>query len=421
MTVAEEHLAIEKAAREKEEREDAEKIAREKAEREAAEKAARGKLGREAVEKAKREKTERDAAEKATREKAKREATEKAKREKTERRVAQIAVLKGSLSKSFNAFMSALPKAMPFLRIGGIIGIILALFWVSSWAMPQILSLVPTAQASVTPRPTATIASSKSPVPFAKTVEPNATPTKTRTPAPTDLPTEITDAKGVQMVLVPAGQFMMGSDSGGADERPAHKVYLDAYYIDKYEVTSALYKACVDIGDCTELYDPIGINRFDNRPVVYVNWDQAKAYCEWRGARLPTEAEWEKAARGTDGRTYPWGEGIDCSFANYGKCKGHLVLTAIGAYEKGKSPYGIYDMAGNVYEWVADWYAGNYYATLGENAINPQGPSSGQYRVLRGGGDHSGENSLRSTFRQPGGLNKGDFQIGFRRARDANP
>ena len=167
--------------------------------------------------------------------------------------------------------------------------------------------------------------------------------------------------------------------------------------MDKYEVTNALYKFCVDIGNCAALYDPIGINRFENRPIVYVNWNQAKAYCEWRRAEfLPTEAEWEKAARGTNEWTYPWGERIDCSFANYSNCKAHLVLTAVST-EKGKSPYGIYDMAGNVYEWVADWYAGNYYTTLGVNALTRKDPLVDSPRVLRGGGHFSSENSVRTT------------------------
>ena len=151
------------------------------------------------------------------------------------------------------------------------------------------------------------------------------------------------------------------------DEEPIHKVVLDAFSIDKTEVTNALYKDCEDQGVCDPPQDInsnsqasyYGNPAFDDYPVIYVTWDQAKTYCEWRGGRLPTEAEWEKAARSADGRTYPWGETIDDTFANFNYGIGDT--TAVGSYENGKSPYGVYDMAGNVWEWVADWYSDTYY------------------------------------------------------------
>jgi serine/threonine-protein kinase len=195
------------------------------------------------------------------------------------------------------------------------------------------------------------------------------------------------------MVLVPAGAFEMGSNNGDSDEMPVHTVTLDDYYIDQYEVTNALYKACVDAGVCDPPVNTssftrdsyFGNSQYDDYPVIRVSWYDAKAYCEWRGVRLPTEAEWEKAARGTDGRTYPWGEGIDCTKANYGGCVDDT--TAVGSYPDGASPYGLFDMAGNVWEWVADWYDGNYYDAYPADSWppNPAGPSSGEYRVLRGG------------------------------------
>jgi len=233
-------------------------------------------------------------------------------------------------------------------------------------------------------------------------------PTKTKSPtlAPTliSLSEEIIDDKGVKMRLVPAGEFTMGSEIGAEDEKPVHKVFLDTYYIDKYEVTNFLYKACVTSGICAlparanTITNPIYYDnpQFDNYPVVSVDWNMAKTYCEWRGARLPTEAEWEKAARGTDSRIYPWEEiTINCNKANYESCIGDT--TEVGAYGKGKSPYGAYDMAGNVWEWVADWFSESYY--LQSPSSNPLGSAYGETRVLRGGFWGSSMDDTRSSNR----------------------
>jgi len=203
-------------------------------------------------------------------------------------------------------------------------------------------------------------------------------------PTPTALPQTITASDGSPMVLIPAGPFTMGSDSGGNDEQPVRTVTLDAFYIDQYEVTNARYSDCVAAGDCnlpfcTGIYnDPDKVNH----PVVCVNWERANTYCEWRGGRLPTEAEWEKAARGTDGRIYPWGDTApNETLLNFN----HNVddTTLVGSYPDGVSPYGVHDMAGNVFEWVADWYNQDYYATVPIH--NPQGPYEGDFKVLRGG------------------------------------
>ena len=240
---------------------------------------------------------------------------------------------------------------------------------------------------------------------------------------PTSVPDEIFDEYGVSMRYVPAGTFSMGSKNGEADERPVHVVDLPAFYMDKYEVTNILYKACVDAGQCqfpqldsktrSQYY---GNPEFNDYPVIIVNWSAAKNYCEWRGARLPSEAEWEKAARGTDGRTYPWGEGIDCNHTNYGepkRCRGDT--TQVGNYESGKSPYGLYDMAGNVWEWVSDWY--DVYPG-GDPSLYPY--DYGQiYRVVRGGSWGTKEFFSRSSFR---GWPDSEFpygSIGFRCARSA--
>jgi formylglycine-generating enzyme required for sulfatase activity len=261
---------------------------------------------------------------------------------------------------------------------------------------------------------------------FTQTIAPAKTrisPTPTRTPTPTltltpaltltlmPMPvvfnphpdsSDFIDAYGIPMRLVPASEFTMGSKNGDSDERPVHTVYLDAFYIDKYEVTNALYEACVKAGVC----DPprytysfshssyYGNSEFDDYPVIYVDWNMAKTYCQWRGARLPTEAEWEKAARGTDGRTYPWGEGIDCSFANYWNCAGNDT-TQVGSYESGKSPYGIYDLAGNVWEWVSSLYKPYPYVyNDGREALSASGS-----RALRGGSWSSDDHDLRASDR----------------------
>ncbi len=240
-----------------------------------------------------------------------------------------------------------------------------------------------------------------------------------------------------QMIMVPAGEFTMGTDRGEADERPAHVVHVDTFYCDKYEVTNGQYLAFLDatgtnmdaannklleLGDsgvqirssgaAFELKTPA----VARRPVVEVSWYGAKAYCEWMDGRLPTEAEWERAARGIDGRKYPWGMRIDRRNANY---KG-LFSTAVevGSYPEGSSPFGIYDMAGNVWEWVADWYSSDYYAESPKR--NPAGPESGTFRIIRGGAWGTDSSYLRSSYRLGLSAASTDDSIGFRCVRDAH-
>ena len=221
----------------------------------------------------------------------------------------------------------------------------------------------------------------------------------------------ITDSKGTEMLLVPAGSFYMGSEQGALSEKPIHVVGLDAFYIDTYEVTNAQYKQCVD-----DLVCDLPTNRrayLDTRvrdhPVTYVNWDMANAYCAWRGARLPTEAEWEKAARGADLLEYPWGNKFDGNFVNFCDVNctfdwaekryndGYVSTAPVGSYEDGKSPYGLYDMAGNVLEWVADWYNESYYSDSPRR--NPAGPDTGSLRVVRGGSWFNNLNNVRTFWR----------------------
>ena len=213
---------------------------------------------------------------------------------------------------------------------------------------------------------------------------------------------EITGKDGAPMVLVPAGEFTMGSNDGGDDEKPVHQVSLDAYYLDKYEVTVGQYAKFLEARGVNgpPMWTTMDQPSHQKRPVVNVDWSDASNYCEWAGKRLPTEAEWEKAARGTDGRIYPWGnEPPDPLRANYGKEKwnNHTALVPVGQLKDGKSPYGIYDLAGNVWEWVSDWYDQDYYTTSPPQ--NPKGPENGKYRVLRGGSWDLAPENLRSTRR----------------------
>lgn len=204
-----------------------------------------------------------------------------------------------------------------------------------------------------------------------------------------------------QMVLIPAGTFTMGSDRRAADEKPAHKVYLQSYYISKHEVTNAeYYEFWIDIRDKKTLKTrhtpenfthhphigpwPERATKHPNHPVVGVSWHDAEAYAEWKGMRLPTEAEWEKAARGYTERTFPWGNALELYANTAEKNDGYENrLSPVGSYPKGKSFFGVLDMAGNVWEWTADWYNDVYYYHSPKQ--NPTGPSTGSWRVIRGG------------------------------------
>jgi eukaryotic-like serine/threonine-protein kinase len=235
---------------------------------------------------------------------------------------------------------------------------------------------------------------------------------------------------GMVMVQVLAGEFLMGSDPtkdkySKNDEQPQRIVSLDSFWIDQTEVTNGMFVKCVEAGACDR---PVvnssnsrdsyyGNNQFDDYPVINVSWNQAKAYCTWAGAKLPTEAQWELAARGTDGRTYPWGEGIDCNMANYSDCGGDTK--AVGSYPGWASPYGALDMAGNVHEWVADWYDSNYYNQSPSN--NPTGLTNGESRVIRGGSWYCGSDCLRASSRSWYPPGNGGPDVGFRCARNASP
>jgi formylglycine-generating enzyme required for sulfatase activity len=204
------------------------------------------------------------------------------------------------------------------------------------------------------------------------------------------------------MMLVPAGEFTMGSNEGNDDEKPVHRINLDAYYIDKHEVTVGQYGEFLEANsfDPPPSWTTMAQPPHENRPVVNVDWKDANTYCKWAGKRLPTEAEWEKAARGTDQRIYPWGnDPPNPQRANYGKTtwNNHAALVPVGQLQDGKSPYGIDGLAGNVWEWVSDWYDPDYYAT--SPSRNPAGPETGKYKVVRGGSWDLAPENLRSARR----------------------
>jgi len=271
------------------------------------------------------------------------------------------------------------------------------------------------------------------PLPPKKTPQPAAhLPAAPKPLHPTKMPApsaQLSPNDGMKLLYVPAGEFQMGDNNGQPSEMPEHTVYLDAYWIDQTDVTNAMFAQYVSSDGGNE---PPSKNssitrksywhnsEYADYPVIYVSWDQADTYCKWAGRSLPTEAQWEKAARGTDGRTYPWGEGIDKTKANYllrVADQGAADTTEVGSYPAGASPYGALDMAGNVWQWVADWYDSGYYA--GSPKQNPTGPDSGTTRVARGGSAGNQGGLIYSALRLEGDPAYQSFDTGFRCALNA--
>ena len=219
---------------------------------------------------------------------------------------------------------------------------------------------------------------------------------------------------GSEMVLIPGGAFEMGDhfNEGDSNELPVHTVALDAFYMDKTEVTVGQFKTFLDDSDYNWTGSRASVDKYsptDDHPMIYVTWDDAVAYAEWVGKRLPTEAEWEYAARGgLQGQRYPWGGEVDNTKANYGNNAGTTTVT--DSYPA--NGYGLYDVAGNVWEWCADWYGSDYYSN--SPAKNPLGPDTGSKRVLRGGNWYSNTGSLRVAYRNGNYPNNRYYYYGFR-------
>lgn len=277
--------------------------------------------------------------------------------------------------------------------------------------------------------------------PTAQSATPQGFPTKRSTPVslptPTLTPTSIPIASpvalqvnpldGAEIVLIPAGEFLMGSDQANdpyfwGAEAPEHTVNIDSFWIYRTEVTQRMYSKCVEQEKCPaplKINHPVaqqyGNPRFDDHPVVMITWHAALAYCQWVGGRLPTEAEWEKAARGTDGRLFPWGNEPNADgLANYSSDS----PSPVGSYPAGSSPYGVYDMAGNVLEWVNDFFESGYYQY--SPLDNPTGPLSGSRKIIRGGAfNQNGIPGLRTVARASRRPTDTLISIGFRCAVDA--
>jgi formylglycine-generating enzyme required for sulfatase activity len=302
-------------------------------------------------------------------------------------------------------------------------------------AAPTFTSVPPT----LTSTPTETPGPTDTPTPTSTPQPPTPTPTSTpQPPTPTPDPgaTKTRPTDGMTMIYVPARTFQMGSAErdlyAAGHEKPPHQATLDAFWIDKYEVSNAQYARCVEAGACQKsaFVDDAAYNGADY-PVVGVSWQDAADYCGWAGGRLPTEAEWEYAARGPDEPIYPWGDTFDgkrtnfcdvnCSlgFENESYDDGYERTAPVGSFPAGASWVGALDMAGNVLEWVNDWYAGDYYANSPRQ--NPRGPETGDYKVLRGGSWGNAEGDVRAAYRYRVNPDVRSARFGFRCVLEPGP
>jgi formylglycine-generating enzyme required for sulfatase activity len=231
---------------------------------------------------------------------------------------------------------------------------------------------------------------------------------------------EIIGRDGAPAVLIPGGKFIMGDD----EDSPRREIFLDAFYMDKYEVTVARYASFFQATGnlrAPDEWETVDLQNGGEFPVVGIHWRDASSYCQWAGKRLPTEAEWEMAARGADERKYPWGnDAPTAEHARFGKPYENPVykdgVAQVGKFSKGASPFGIYDLSGNVWEWVADWYAEGFPRA---EVRNPKGPSAGAGKVMRGGGWYDPRERLTTAKRMFARPDHRADDVGFRCARDA--
>lgn len=233
---------------------------------------------------------------------------------------------------------------------------------------------------------------------------------------------KISPMDGMIQLYIPEGEFLMGTNEEHTSANsPQHPVYLDAYWMDKVEVTNAMYLKCMEAAGCTR---PASDNiLYDNwvyrdHPITWVTWFQAEDYCRWAGRRLPTEAEWEKAARGTEGLRYPWGnERPNARLANFDEADIHEAVSAY-RYPLGASPYGVLNMSGNIREWVMDWFDPKYY--IHSPYENPQGPATGEERSLRSGSYNEDQKEIRAFSRLKHEPQSAGLSRGFRCAQDTD-
>jgi formylglycine-generating enzyme required for sulfatase activity len=276
------------------------------------------------------------------------------------------------------------------------------------------------------------------PLPSASIIPPTEQATDESAKAETELPKiQLTGAQsgqqmlwydGAQLIFVPAGDFIMGTDktdTSGVSANPEHKVTQSAFWIYRSEVTRSMYTACVAAGECSPPADsnwlPYDETMLASHPITGVSWEQAQSYCSWMQGHLPTEAQWEKTARGTNAQTYPWGEEApSCELLNFNNCVGKTLpggafqslTTPVQKYLSGASVYGALDMEGNVREWTQDWYAADYYAQSPAN--NPLGAAQGESKIVRGSSFDSNKEEVAAYLRQIHLPSETEETLGFR-------
>ena len=329
------------------------------------------------------------------------------------------------------AIIDAMNRQNRFLLI-----MLLVLFIISACSAQDVN--VPSTQSQIIPTASPTFLLTETEANPVPTETPKSSSTQNLTVSSETSTIPVREIDGMPMIEIPAGSVWIGCDETNnanfsclGDELPLHQVHLDAFFMDKFEVTNAQFALCVTDGACAEPTYKHSATRqnyysdpdYADFPRVAVSWFEARDYCQWVGGRLPTEAEWVRAARGDDNRVFPWGnEDPDCSKANLlDESTGKLCVgdtSPVGSYPEGASPFGVMDLAGNVWEWTADWYYQNYYAI--SPAVNPQGPEQGSAKVVHGGGFDYGWKVSRIAYTTDHDPREHKIGFGFRCVMDGN-